>query len=185
MTERIIIGGSGGHGVLTLGLLLARTGVFEKKKVTWLPSYGAEKRGGFSFCNVIVSDEDIFSPVVENPDTLIVFDQRALNTYKSKITDSTFVICNSSLINQEQIDEIKARKVISIPATYIAKNTSFVKGMNIVVAGAYHAVKTLFKVESAITAMKNLLLGKPGQILEKNEAAFNAGLEYVKEHHLI
>ncbi|MCX7698024.1 MAG: 2-oxoacid:acceptor oxidoreductase family protein, partial [Candidatus Goldbacteria bacterium] len=89
MEERIIIAGSGGQGVLTLGLFLCNVAIADYKNVTWLPSYGAEKRGGFSFCNVIISDDEIFSPVVDKPTTLIIFDQRAYDTYKNKIEENT------------------------------------------------------------------------------------------------
>ena len=119
MEERIILAGSGGQGVQTLGFLLAKVGMSDKKRVTWLPSYGAEKRGGFSFCHVVISDEEIYSPYVENPDTLILFDQRALNTYEKFVMKNTLVLENSSLIRE---DSIQNGKKVSIPATDIANN---------------------------------------------------------------
>lgn len=68
MIEKIIIAGSGGQGVLTLGMYLAQIASFEGKNAAWLPAYGAEKRGGPSFCSLIISDREIFSPVVETPE---------------------------------------------------------------------------------------------------------------------
>ena len=90
MIEQIIIAGSGGQGVLTLGIYLARAAAFEGKNVAWLPAYGAEKRGGPSFCSLIISDTEIFSPVVETPDTLIAFDQRAIENYMGKAGSKNF-----------------------------------------------------------------------------------------------
>ncbi|MFW6211249.1 MAG: 2-oxoacid:acceptor oxidoreductase family protein, partial [bacterium] len=80
----ILIAGTGGQGILTTGVFLSKIAILEKKQVTWLPSYGAEKRGGFSFCDVVVSDEEIFSPMVEAPGSFMVFDQRAYDNYKNK-----------------------------------------------------------------------------------------------------
>ena len=178
MTENILIAGSGGQGVLTLGIFLAKLGIYENKNVVWIPSYGAEKRGGFSFCRVCISDQEIYSPLVEKPDTLILFDQRAVEVYKNVISEDTLVIQNSSLI---QKDLITAKKKVSLPATSIAKEIAFIKAMNLVIAGAFLSSKFLFKVESVYKVIKELLKNKSITIIEKNIQAFNMGLEFIKE----
>jgi len=178
MTENILIAGSGGQGVLTLGIFLARLGIYENKNVIWIPSYGAEKQGGFSYCRVVISDQEIYSPFVDKPDTLILFDQRAVETYKNMISDDTLVIQNSSLI---QKDLITAKKMVSLPATSIAKEISFIKSMNLVIAGALLSSKFLFKVESVYNVIKDLLKNKSHVIIEKNIQAFDKGLEFIKE----
>ena len=177
MNENILIAGSGGQGVLTLGIFLAKLGIYENKNVLWIPSYGAEKRGGFSFCRVIISDEEIYSPFVEKPDTLILFDQRAVETYKDMISDDTLVIENSSLIEK---DVITAKRKISLPASNIAKEISFIKAMNLVIAGGFLASKFLFKVESVYNVIKDLLKNKSILIIDKNIQAFNMGLDFIK-----
>lgn len=180
MEERIILAGSGGQGVQTLGFLLAKVGMSDKKRVTWLPSYGAEKRGGFSFCHVVISDEEIYSPYVENPDTLILFDQRALNTYAQFTLKHTLVIENSSLIQE---DTVMNGKKVSIPATDIANNIFFTQAANTVMAGAYFALKTIFQVENALKVMRDVLIKKSKQIFEKNEKALYQGFYFVKENY--
>jgi 2-oxoglutarate ferredoxin oxidoreductase subunit gamma len=177
MTENILIAGSGGQGVLTLGIFLAKLGIHENKNVVWIPSYGAEKRGGFSFCRVVISDHEIYSPFVEKPDTLILFDQRAVETYRDMISDDTLVIENSSLIEK---DLISAKNKISLPASTIARELSFIKAMNLVIAGGYLAYKLLFKIESVYNVISELLKNKSMTIIDKNIQAFEEGLSFIK-----
>lgn len=177
MTEQIIIAGSGGQGVLTLGIFLARIAVFEGKNAAWLPSYGAEKRGGFSFCSLVISDEEIFSPVVETPDTLIVFDQRALESYAARASENTLIIENKSLIPVE----IPAKgKRVRIDAGAIAKELASSKVTNIVIAGAYLAAKKIFTFANAEAVMKEMLGSKAGSLMQKNIDALKRGFETVK-----
>ena len=177
MTEQIIIAGSGGQGVLTLGIFLARIAVYEGKNAAWLPSYGAEKRGGFSFCSLVVSDEEIFSPVVETPDTLIVFDQRALESYASRATEKTMIIENTSLIPN---DTASKGKKVYIAAGAIAKELASSKVTNIVIAGTYLAAKKIFTFANAETVMKEMLGSKAGSLMQKNIDALKRGFETVK-----
>ncbi|OPZ64262.1 MAG: 2-oxoglutarate ferredoxin oxidoreductase subunit gamma [Candidatus Aerophobetes bacterium ADurb.Bin490] len=175
MTEKIMIAGSGGQGVLTLGLFLARVAAMEKKNATWLPAYGAEKRGGFSHCSVIISDEEIFSPMVENPDTLIVFDQRAYDSYKSRAKENTLVIENSTLVKD---DAASPGKKIKLPALEMANKLDLAKVMNVVVAGAYVAAKKVINAENALETIKASLGKKESGVAKKNIDAFKAGMEY-------
>jgi len=180
MEEKIIIAGSGGQGVLTLGLFLSNVAISGGKNITWLPSYGAEKRGGFSFCNVIISDDEIFSPVVDKPTMLIVFDQRAYETYKNKIEDYTVFIENSSLVKSSQV---KGRK-ISVPASDIAKNLNFIRGVNMVLAGVYSVANDIFEKGIYLKVMEEMLSGKKNEILEKNFLVFNQGIKFIKDRSL-
>jgi 2-oxoglutarate ferredoxin oxidoreductase subunit gamma len=179
MIEQIIIAGSGGQGVLTLGIYLARAAAFEGKNVAWLPAYGAEKRGGPSFCSLIISDTEIFSPVVETPDTLIAFDQRALENYMGKAGSKTFIIENSSLVLE---DKVKSSSKLLIPASEMAKNLDAIKVANLVIAGAYTALKKILKAENAAAVMNEMLGAKAGKLMEKNLAAFKEGFDFASRH---
>ncbi|MBP7792704.1 MAG: 2-oxoacid:acceptor oxidoreductase family protein [Candidatus Goldbacteria bacterium] len=177
MEEKIIIAGSGGQGVLTLGLFLCNVAISDGKNVTWLPAYGAEKRGGFSFCNVIISDDEIYSPVVDKPTTLIAFDQRAYETYKNKIEEKTIFIENSSLVKSERI---KGKK-ISVPASDMAKDMNFIKGLNMIMAGVYSETVNFFEKEKYLKVMENMFAARKNEIIEKNLLAFNQGIKFVKD----
>jgi len=179
MTEKIMIAGSGGQGVLTLGLFLARIAAMEKKNATWLPAYGAEKRGGFSHCSVIISDGEIFSPMVENPDTLIVFDQRAYDTYKTRAKADTVVIENSTLVTD---DNSSPGKKIKVPALEMANKLDLAKVMNVIVAGAYVAGKKVLGSDNAMQTIKASLGKKEAAVMEKNIQAFKAGMEFAEKN---
>src|SRR5450756_145960 len=84
MEKRIIIAGSGGQGVLFFGKLLAYAAMLEGREVTWFPSYGAEMRGGTANCTVIISDSMIGSPVIRNPDVLVVMNDDSYRRFVEK-----------------------------------------------------------------------------------------------------
>jgi 2-oxoglutarate ferredoxin oxidoreductase subunit gamma len=182
MNESIVIAGSGGQGVLTLGLFLAQAGLKEGKNTTWLPSYGAEKRGGFSFCNVVVSDGEIFSPLVAYPSTLLLFDQRAAESYKNSASDATLVIENTSLVKNDCVT--KGKKML-IPASDIARSINFLKAANIVMAGAYFGATSMFTEKTAEAVMGEMLKSRTSDAYEKNLRAFSEGFKFVKNPNLV
>ena len=69
MKKEFIIAGFGGQGVLSMGKMLAYTGLMEDKEVTWMPAYGPEQRGGTANVTVIVSDSRISSPILSKYST--------------------------------------------------------------------------------------------------------------------
>jgi 2-oxoglutarate ferredoxin oxidoreductase subunit gamma len=97
MTKKIIIAGSGGQGIMLLGKILAEAAMREDKFVTWLPSYGAEVRGGTAHCMVIISDQEISSPYIETADILISLNAPSLEKFKARLTNKGLVFLNSSL----------------------------------------------------------------------------------------
>ena len=99
MTERIICAGFGGQGVLLMGQLLAYAGMREDKDVSWIPSYGPEMRGGTTNCSVIVSDEQIGSPVVVEADTVIVMNRPSLEKFEKSVVPGGKLFINSTLID--------------------------------------------------------------------------------------
>ena len=85
MKQEIIIAGFGGQGVLSMGKILAYSGLMEDKEVTWMPAYGPEQRGGTANVTVIVSDERISSPILSQYDTAIILNQPSLEKFEGKI----------------------------------------------------------------------------------------------------
>ncbi|KPK98507.1 MAG: hypothetical protein AMJ95_03850 [Omnitrophica WOR_2 bacterium SM23_72] len=145
MTERIIIAGSGGQGVMLLGKLLAEAGMRENRFVTWLPSYGAEVRGGTSHCMVIVSDEPIGSPYIEKADTLIVMNQPSLKKFRQRLTAKGLLIINSSLVSSKSL---KNAKTLKRPFTDIAIKIGNIKVANTVALGAYLARRNIANLKT-------------------------------------
>ena len=106
MTEKIIISGFGGQGIMFLGKLLALAATRQGMFVTFLPAYGAEVRGGASYCSVIISDKEIASPCVEKADTLIAMNAPSLEKFSSWTREGADVFANSSMLNGGKKDKI-------------------------------------------------------------------------------
>ena len=85
MTEEIIIAGFGGQGVLSMGKILAYSGIMQDQEVSWMPSYGPEMRGGTANVTVIISDERISSPVLTRFDTAIILNQQSMDKFESQV----------------------------------------------------------------------------------------------------
>ncbi len=85
MKEEIIIAGFGGQGVLSMGKILAYSGLMDDKEVTWMPSYGPEQRGGTANVTVILSDQKISSPVLDKYDIVVALNQQSLDKFAPKV----------------------------------------------------------------------------------------------------
>lgn len=176
MSEKIICAGFGGQGIVTLGKMLAHTGMLEGRNVTYIPKYGAEMRGGTAHCMVIISDALISSPLVSIPDSAIIMNLPSLIKFESKVKTKGDLFLNSSLVKKEI--ERKDIKVIKIPATEIASKLGNKQVANMVILGAYLKQKKLFSKESAFIALEKVL-NKP-ELLSINKQAVKEGMEYVK-----
>ena len=118
MKKEIIIAGFGGQGVLSMGKILAYSGLMEDKEVTWMPAYGPEQRGGTANVTVIVSDERISSPILSKYDIAIVLNQPSLEKFGPRVVSGGTIFINSSFIKDEVArDDVK---VISVPCDDIA-----------------------------------------------------------------
>jgi 2-oxoglutarate ferredoxin oxidoreductase subunit gamma len=130
----IIISGFGGQGVLFAGQLLAYTALDNGLEVTWFPSYGPEMRGGTAHCIVIISDDEIGSPVILNPYAAIVMNLPSLDKYESLVKEGGILVVNTSLVNRNPTrDDITS---VLVPANEIAEELGDSRLANIVLVGA-------------------------------------------------
>ena len=179
MLERIIISGFGGQGVMLIGRLLAYAGMIEGKKVAWMPSYGPEMRGGTANCTVLISTEEIGSPIVSHPKILIAMNQPSLDKFESNVSENGLIILNDSLIKREvNRNDVK---VIRIPADDIADKLGNSRAANMVVLGAYVEQSGIVKMDTIFKALEKALAGRNKKILELNKKALKQGAELVKE----
>ncbi|MGB6370263.1 MAG: 2-oxoacid:acceptor oxidoreductase family protein [Atribacterota bacterium] len=179
MLERIIISGFGGQGVMLMGRLLAYAGMLEGKNVAWMPSYGPEMRGGTANCTVLISEEEIGSPIVSHPKILIAMNQPSLDKFESNVSENGLIILNDSLIKREvNRNDVK---VIRIPADDIADKLGNSRAANMVVLGAYVKQSGVVKMETIFKALEKALAGRNKKILELNKKALKQGAELVKE----
>ena len=118
MTEKVIIAGAGGQGIMVLGKVLSVAAMIENRHVTWMPAYGPEVRGGAAHCTVIISDEEIGSPWVEKADALLIMNALSLERFKERAKRGGLLILNSSLATMGTKEG--ALKILQFPFTDIA-----------------------------------------------------------------
>jgi 2-oxoglutarate ferredoxin oxidoreductase subunit gamma len=173
MYERIIFAGSGGQGVLTLGKVLARTAMLRDLHCTYFPSYGTEVRGGTANCQVVIADEEIYSPLVEEADTLFAMNQPSYDRFGPRLRPGGFLVINTSMAAPESVDD----HTIAVPATEIANELGEVRVANVVLLGAYNRRRRIVPDDLLFQQVSYAFGGLTGRLLEQNRAAFAAGAE--------
>ncbi len=174
LKTEIVIAGFGGQGVLTLGVILANAAVKEDKNTTWVPSYGPEMRGGTANCQVIVSNEDIGSAIISEPDITILFNKPSVEKFEARVKKGGTIILNSSLIDRRpKRDDVK---IIEAPFNEIAKNNP--KVINMIALGMLIKLTGIITLDSAIESLKDKFSKE--KIIDANKAALQIGQEYVK-----
>jgi 2-oxoglutarate ferredoxin oxidoreductase subunit gamma len=179
METKILIAGFGGQGVLFGGTLMAQAALEDGKQTTWFPSYGAEIRGGTANSTVIVSDDEIGSPIVSNPDILIALNEQSLNKFFPKMKEGSLIIINSSLIKRRP-DRFDVT-IVEVPASEIAdKQLGDIRAANLVAVGAMLKAKQVFPLEAAKKAAAIVLSEKP-KLIPLNQKALESGFNYKKQ----
>ena len=174
MLIKTVFAGFGGQGVLSMGLNLAQAAMLENKNVTYLPSYGAEVRGGTANCTVAISDEEIASPVASSPDFIVAMNQPSLIRFQNQIESGGVLFINSSLIDAEVIrGDID---IVRIPANGIAEEMGSPRSANMVMLGAFTKKSNLVSLSTIVEALKNTLK-KKSKLIDINERALKAGYD--------
>lgn len=178
--EEIIIAGYGGQGTLLAGTVLAQAGLESGKNVTSFPSYGAEMRGGIANCTTVISDDEIGSPVVSKPATLIILNNLSLRKFLPRLQENGLLITNSSLVTDRI--ERKDIKLVNVPATGIAeKEIGNVKTANMVMLGAYLKHQPIIPLESLLKAIEILFANKK-ELISLNQRAAKLGYDYATKN---
>lgn len=167
--------GFGGQGVIKAGILLAYAGMIDGKHVTFFPAYGAEMRGGTANCSVVISSDEVTSPVVPRPDTVIIMNQPSLTRFEPTVKPGGLVLINSSLVSQDP--KRKDVEVVKIPANDIAEKIGTIKIANMVMIGAFIKKTNAVKLESVVNCMSKVFTRAKKDILKKNEEALKQGME--------
>jgi len=173
MENSLLIGGFGGQGVILIGQLLGYAATKANKNATYYPSYGAEQRGGTANCTVVISDEEIGSPVVTKLDTVIAMNEPSLVRFEEWVKPGGTIIVNSSLISSKVTrSDVKA---IYVPANDIAVELGTDKAANMVILGSYIGASKALTVDAVVETMKEKMASK-AKFLPINEAAIKAGV---------
>ncbi len=172
MTERLIIAGSGGQGIMLLGKVLAEAALLGGKFVTWLPAYGPEVRGGAAHCMVIISDDEIGSPYIDQADTLIIMNQLSLAKFMNRRKKNGLMIINSSLAKLDNL-----AKAVTGKFTDIAIGLGNIKVANMAALGMYLAHKKTVSLENIEKAMRKMAPKDKPELLKVNLEALQKGME--------
>src|SRR5512137_3017398 len=148
MTEELIIAGFGGQGVLSMGKILAYSGVMQDMEVSWMPSYGPEMRGGTANVMVIISNERISSPVIKLFDSAIILNQQSLDKFENSVKPGGVLIYDSNGITRHP--ERKDITIFRIDAAEEAAKLNIQKTFNMIVLGGFIKVKPIIKLENVI-----------------------------------
>ena len=179
MTEEIIIAGFGGQGVLSMGKILAYSGIMQDQEVSWMPSYGPEMRGGTANVTVILSDERISSPVLHFVDSVIILNQQSMDKFENSVKPGGILLYDPNGIIRHP-----SRKDITIYQIEGAEEASKMKSsktFNMIILGAYLKIKPVVKMENVIKGLKKSLPERHHHLIPINEEAIHVGMEKVKK----
>jgi 2-oxoglutarate ferredoxin oxidoreductase subunit gamma len=178
MYQGIRIAGFGGQGVISAGILLAQAGVENKRNASWLPSYGPEMRGGTANCSVVVSDGEVYTPIVSAPDTVIVMNEPSLPKFEPMVKKDGLLILNSSLINSRPTrTDIKT---VCVPCNEIAEKLGMDRIANLVALGAFIKLTGAVTLDAVADAMQKVYKRAKPEMLALNKKALEAGFNAVK-----
>lgn len=162
-----------------MGRILAYAGMLENKEVTWFPSYGAEVRGGTANCTVIISDELIGSPVVTNPDILIIMNDESLKKFQPRLKQNGLLIMDSSLIKGSTLrSDIE---IVEVPATEMSRIIGNIKSANMVLLGAVIARTGLLSETSVFEALKSSMPQRRKKGIGVNKKAIIEGVRFIED----
>ncbi len=169
--EKIIVAGFGGQGIMLAGKILAQAGHLLGRNVTYLPSYGAEVRGGTAHCHVIISEDEIPSPVIESPDAAVVMNGPSLEKFQTRVRRGGILLVNSSLaaapLGRDDLE------IYGVEANRLAEEAGSAKAANMVMLGAYLRFSRLLNPGAVEEALKSLLPARHRKLLEINRRALH------------
>jgi len=177
MTEEILIAGFGGQGVLSMGKIMAYSGIMQDMEVSWMPSYGPEMRGGTANVTVILSEERISSPIIRVFDTAIILNQQSMDKFEKSVKPGGTLIYDSNGITHHP-----SRTDISIyrvDAAEEAARMESTRTFNMIVLGGFLKVRPVVKLENVLLGLKKSLPERYHHMIPMNEKALMRGMEII------
>lgn len=174
--HEIIIAGFGGQGVLVAGQLLATAGMMEDKHVSWFPSYGPEQRGGTCNCSVVISEQEVGSPVVPQPSAAIVMNLPSFDRFLPQVKPGGLLVYNTSLIKSEA--DRKDVRIIGVPANEIADKLGNSRISNMAILGAFVEATGVVTIEHIRQSLEKVLPKRHHGLIDLNMQALEQGRAY-------
>ena len=175
MNESVIMSGYGGQGILLMGQLLCYAGMHEGMKVTWMPSYGPEMRGGTANCTVMLAPDRVGSPVTRTPAALVAMNKPSLEKFEDSIQPGGFLVINSSLIERDP--KRTDLRIVRVPANKIAEEVGTLQVTNMAALGAYVKGRGVVSLDSVVVALRRMIPEHRRELLASNEEALRKGAE--------
>jgi 2-oxoglutarate ferredoxin oxidoreductase subunit gamma len=175
MNERILIAGSGGQGILFIGKLLAQAAIKSAPYITYFPAYGAEVRGGTCSCQVILSSEEIGSPLAESFSSMIIMNQPSAERFLDKLEDDGIAVLNRSLCAYR-----KDSRLVFVQAEKIAEEVGSLQSANLVMLGALLAAKPFIPLDAIEKQISVISSGRKEALRQININALNSGASSAK-----
>jgi 2-oxoglutarate ferredoxin oxidoreductase subunit gamma len=173
------IAGFGGQGIMLMGNILAYAAMAEKKKVTYMPVYGVEMRGGTANCTIVISDREIGSPVIHKPLNAVLMNRPSLEKYGTKVRKKGCLFLNSSLIPDEEI-KVRGVKTIKVPTRELALEAGNERLANMVILGALIQQSGVVDFKSLKKALFTALDPRYHRLIPDNLKALEEGANFVK-----
>ncbi|MCB9013636.1 MAG: 2-oxoacid:acceptor oxidoreductase family protein [Bacteroidales bacterium] len=177
MNEEIIIAGFGGQGVLSMGKILAYSGIMQDMEVSWMPSYGPEMRGGTANVTVIISDQRVSSPILDKFDTAIILNQQSMDKFEPKVKPGGLLIYDGNGITRHP--ERKDIKIFRVDAAEESTRMATTRTFNMIVLGGFLKIKPVVKMENVVKGIKKSLPQRHHHLIKVNEEAILRGMEIV------
>ncbi len=179
MTEEIIIAGFGGQGVLSMGKILAYSGIMQNQEVSWFPSYGPEMRGGTANVTVILSDTRISSPVLQLYDSAILLNQQSLDKFERSVKPGGILLYDSNGITRHP--ERKDIRIYRVDAADAAGKIGSTKTFNMIVLGAFLKIKPIVEIQNVYKGLEKSIPKRYSHLLEQNMKAIGEGQKIVEK----
>ncbi len=184
----IIFSGFGGQGILFAGNFFALAGILAGYQATFLPVYGPEMRGGTCNCTTIISTSEIASPVVKEPNVLVLLNLPSYQKFIPHLQRGGVAFLNSDLIPEDRIQEDQnlylRRKFVALPMTSLAEKIGYPLLANMVAVGALLAFFKPFPPKILELALRRMLKGDKEKFLEVNRKALAEGIRYIESQGL-
>ena len=176
MLIKTVFSGFGGQGVLMMGYAFAVAAMMEDREVTYLPSYGAEVRGGTANCTVAISDEEIASPIASSPEYVVVMNKPSLFAFQSTLESGGTLFVNSTMIHEAPMR--KDIEVVTIDAGKQAEEMGDIRAANMVMLGAFIRTTNLVTIQKVTDGLGEIFEGKQ-KVIEMNAKALRIGYDII------
>ena len=173
MKTEIVSSGCGGQGEVSMGKILAYSGLMDDKEVTWMPAYGPEQRGGTANVTVIVSDDKISSPILSKFDIAIVLNQPSLEKFEPKVKPGGILIYDGyGILNPPTRKDITVYRIDAMDKAAEMKNG---KVFNMIVLGGLLKIAPVVSTDGVEKALKKTLPERHHNLIPLNMQAIEEG----------